>query len=143
MNTPDLAPKNGDFVAYVEELQRRQLRSSVSPVSIGGMASMIKTPALSTIPALATGAAALAANAGAVKSLPIGLFAIGLGLLLIGTLFNGWVILVFLGIVALWQALRVLVRTLRAATQTEKVQAAQSVANPFAAHAQSKKPPVK
>jgi len=142
MNTPDLAPKNGDFVAYIAELERRQLRSSAAPVSIGA-ASMIKTPALSAIPAMATGAAALAANAGAVKSMPVGLFAIGLGLLLIGAMFNGGFILVFLGIVALLQALRVLVRNLRAATQTETVQATQSVANLFAAHAQSKKPPAK
>jgi hypothetical protein len=137
MNTPDLAPKNGDFVAYIEELQKRQLHPAAPP-EIGASAAAragASTPSLSTQRVDTAGA-----QPALIGSLPIGLFAIGIVLLVVGALLKGAIILLFMGIVVLWQAIRVLARNVRNASGVTPSQARQQVANLLAARVQRKKP---
>jgi hypothetical protein len=136
MNTPDQAPKNGDFVAYIEELERRQLIAGTATAHHGMGVQTNKTPPLpATI-----GAQGAASVATAIKTFPIGLIAIGLVLVIAGALFDGGIFLVALGIFLLWQAVRTVIRNARAAAGANKSQAAQQVASILATHAQRKKP---
>jgi len=148
VNTPDLAPKDGDFVAYIEELERRRLRTgAAAPASAPGPmnpTTASKTPTPTVFPSPSTaGSVASTAKTDVVNAIPVGLFAIGLVLLVIGLAFNNSVVLVFLGVVALWQAVRILLRNLRAASATTRTQANQQVADLFASQAQRKKQPLK
>ena len=149
MNTPDLAPKDGDFVAYIEELERRKLRHGAAATgsASGPMnpTAVPKTPASTVFPSpsAASGSAASTAKTDVANAIPIGLFAIGLVLLVIGLASNSSVVLVFFGVVALWQAVRILLRNLRAASATTRTQANQQVADLFASQAQRKKQPLK
>jgi hypothetical protein len=136
MNTPDQAPKDGDFVAYIEELERRQLLAPPPIVHHPTGAQTSKTP---TVP-VATGAQNAETVATAIKAFPVGLIAIGLVLVIAGALFDGGLLLVALGIFLLWQAVRTVIRSARAAAATGKSQAAQQIASVLAAHAQRKKP---
>src|SRR5262245_25492444 len=136
MNTPDQGPKDGDFVAYIEELERRQLLVTPSNQHHTMGAQTNKTP---SIPA-ATGGQLVAPVATAIKAFPVGLIAIGLVLVIAGALFDGGLLLVALGIFVLWQAVRTVIRSARAAAGANQSQAAQQIASVLAAHAQRKKP---
>src|SRR5262249_50804649 len=120
MNTPDNGPKNGDFVAYIEELERRQVKphSVLSPTVDGG-STQAKTGASAGNPP------SVEAITAAMKAAPIGLIAIGLVLVIIGAAFQGGIFLILIGAVVLWQALRSVLRNLQAG---DKSQAAQQVA---------------
>ena len=141
MNTPDLAPKDGDFVAYLEQLERHQLRSSPAAAHAAATAGMNK--ALATLGGSGASPAALTASAATVRSVPIGLVVIGLVLVIAGAAFDGGIFLIALGVVLLWQAARTMVRSARAATEANKSQAVQQLGTLLAAHAQGKKPPAK
>jgi len=141
VNTPDLAPKDGDFVAYLEQLERHQLRSSPSAAHAAASAGMNKT--LSTLGGSGASPAALTASAATVRSVPIGIIAIGLVLVIAGATFDGGIFLIALGVFLLWQAARTMVRSARAAAEANKSQAVQQLGTLLAAHAQGKKPPAK
>jgi predicted lipid-binding transport protein (Tim44 family) len=142
MNTPDFAPKNGDFVAYLEALERQQLRAlpTLPPL---GLNSITKKMAPSATVQTAEAAATLAATAGAVKAVPIGLLVVGLVLVLAGAAIEGGIFLLAIGVLLLWQAARAMIRNARAAVEGNQTQAAQQVANLLAAHTQRKKPQAK
>ena len=144
MNTPDLAPKDGDFVAYIEELERRQLRSSPphATAAPGGVTNR-SAPAGMSPSTAANNNAALAAAAATVKAIPIGLVVIGLVLVIAGAVFQGGILVVLIGVFLLWQAARTVIRNARAAGEVNRSQAAQQVTSLLAAHAQQKKPPAK
>ena len=138
MNMPDQAPKDGDFVAYIEELERRQLRSHQSQASVGPPAGVeeVKPGRVATASA-STPAPAKPATAGAPSS-SIGLIAIGLVLVIAGMLLQGGIFLIAFGIFLLWQALRVFLRDARATAQGNRPQAMQQVARLLSARADRK-----
>jgi len=140
MNTPDQAPKNGDFVAYIAELERRQVRPGAATVPQPGAASPWHKPTPITAATNVPNAASVPAVAAALKAIPVGLAAVGVVLLIAGVMFNGGIFLVALGLVLLWQAGRAALRSARAADDANKSQAAQQVAALLATHAQRKKP---
>lgn len=138
MNTPDLAPKDGDFVAYIEELERQQLLAN-PPASHAATQAAMNKSSIVTRPIVAPAAQSVLAAAGAVKSMPIGLIVIGLVLVIAGTIFQGGIIAIAIGIVLLWQAARTILRAARSATAAEKSQASQQIATLLAGHVQRKK----
>jgi hypothetical protein len=140
MNTPDQGPKDGDFVAYIEQLERRQMRPGTAAAPQPSVASPLHKPMQTTAATSLPNAASLPAVATALKALPVGLAAVGLVLLIAGAMFNGGIFLIALGLVLLWQAGRAALRSARAATDLGKSQAAQQVAALLATHAQRKKP---
>jgi hypothetical protein len=136
MNTPDQGPKDGDFVAYLAELERRQLPPS-QPTGPTGAHPLTAKP--TPILPIAKPVAMAVANAGAIaKSFPVGLVVIALVLVIAGALFDGGIFLIVIGVFLLWQAARVMIRNARAAAPNRS-QAAQQVANLLAAHIQHKK----
>jgi hypothetical protein len=139
MNTPDQAPKDGDFVAYIEELERRKVRSiQPAPQPIADTRG-----AGDQVPPVApTGAPvpdSLAATAAAIQAIPVGLVAIGVVLIVAGALLDGGIFLIAFGLFLLWQAARTALRNMRAAPAAIPSQAAQQVAALLASHAQRKK----
>ena len=139
MNTPDQAPKDGDFVAYIEELERRKVRS-IQPASqpitnTGGVRDQAP-------PVAATGAPvpdSLAATAAAIQTIPVGLVAISVVLIVAGALLEGGIFLIAFGLFLLWQAAQTAIRNMRAAPGANPSQAAQQVTALLASHAQRKK----
>src|SRR5215467_9532509 len=116
MNTIDQGPKDGDFVAYVEELERRQLRANKTPAHApadGDAASAPRVPTAVITEKSAT--VPSAATAAAIKTAPLGLAAIGLVLIIAGILLQGGVFLIAMGIFLLWQAARPIIRAARSA----------------------------
>jgi len=141
MNTPDLAPKDGDFVAYIEELERRQLRANLPHGHAAPSVVTGKSTAAGMSPnTAANNNASLAAAAATVKAIPIGLVAIGLVLVIAGAVFQGGIVVVLIGVALLWQAARTVIRNARTASEGNKAQAAQQVSALLAAHAQQKRP---
>src|SRR5215470_13836325 len=114
MNTPDHAPKNGDFVAYLEDLERRQLRSYQSPIRTVADAEAgvghNKPVAMRTDRA---SPAPLAATTAKVPSASVGVIVIGVLLVIAGALLQGGIFLIAFGIFLLWQALRSMIRDAR------------------------------
>jgi hypothetical protein len=140
VNTPDYAPKNGDFVAYIEELERRQLRSSQSPTRAPTDAEVGLGQVKSAAVMSADGAtpAQLAASAAGVPSASVGVIVIGLLLVIVGALLQGGIFLIVFGIFLLWQALRPIIRDARAATRANRSRAMQQVTTLLSAHAERK-----
>jgi len=139
MNTPDLAPKDGDFVAYIEELERRKVRS-IQPAS--QPITNTRGAGDPAPPVAATGAPvpdSLAATAAAIQTIPVGLVAISVVLIVAGALLEGGIILIAFGLFLLWQAARTAIRNMRAAPGANPSQAAQQVTALLASHAQRKK----
>ena len=154
MNTPDYGPKDGDFVAYLAELERHQMRTQRPPVvpSPGGRVATPSAPASSA----KVGAAALstsmssslspAAAAGAVRSLPVGLVVIGFLLVIAGFAINGGLILALVGIVMLVQAARTVMKAAAQAGTSGNADAtatAQQVAALLSSHVQRSTSPKK
>ncbi|HTT10565.1 MAG TPA: hypothetical protein VMG60_06735 [Burkholderiaceae bacterium] len=138
MNTSDQAPKNGDFVAYIEELERRQLRAHQPSAPAGTPSGVeeIKPDPVAT--ANATTLASGKAVTPGVQSSSVGLIAIGLVLVIAGMLLQGGIFLIAFGIFLLWQALRVIRRNARATAQGTRTQAMQEVARLLSARAERK-----
>jgi hypothetical protein len=142
MNTPDQAPKDGDFVAFVAELERRQLLANPPASHASATASMNRAPAV-TPTGPATTPASLAAAAGAIKTFPLGSLVIGIVLLIAGLAFDGGIFVAAIGVFFLWQAARGILKAARVLADANKSQAAQQVATLLSAHAQRNKPPAK
>jgi hypothetical protein len=146
MNTIDQAPKNGDFVAYIEELERRQLRANraaaqtPSEVRTAQEAAQRRPAAIS---AENPPSVPVATTATAVKTAPLGLAVIGLALIIAGLMLQGGIFLIAMGIFLLWQAARPIIRALRSADAQTRSPAAQEVAALLAAHAERKRLPRK
>lgn len=153
MNTPDQGPKDGDFVAYLAELERRQLHANPSAGATRGSAASPKgavvQAGMPSATGLPTGAVAVpaptsispAAALEIARSIPTGLVVIGLALVVAGLAFNGGVFLVLVGIVMLAQAVRVVLKA--AANSTKVASPAQQVTALLTAHARSKTTPQK
>ena len=142
MNTPDLAPKDGDFVAYIEELERRQLRANPPHGHVApGVGTSKSAPAGMSPSGAANNNASLAAAAATVKAIPIGLVVIGLVLVIAGAVFQGGIFVVLIGVFLLFQAARTVIRNARTTSEVNKSQAAQQITTLLAAHAQQKRPP--
>lgn len=137
MNTPDQAPKNGDFVAYLEELERRHLPPSHPTGPTGAHPGAPKITAAVPVSTSSTAAAAAAA-ATIATSIPVGLVVIGLVLVIAGALFDGGIFVILIGVFLLWQAARAMVRRSRELGPA-KSQAAQQIANLLATRAARKK----
>src|SRR5215471_8329671 len=126
MNTIDQAPKDGDFVAYLEQLERRQLRANQPPAHAPADGETApRMPVALT--AENTTPAPSAATAAAIKTAPLGLAAIGLALIIAGILLQGGVFLIAMGIFLLWQAARPIIRAARSAEEPNRSPAAQQV----------------
>jgi hypothetical protein len=132
MNTPDQTPKDGDFVAYVAELERRQAQSMRTS------GATAPTPGSGAPPP--PGPAAKPDAAAVAKAVPLALAVTGLVLLVIGFVSDGGIFPILIGAFLLWQAVRVAVRSTPAASAGAS-QAAQRVAALLSAHAQRKRPP--
>jgi hypothetical protein len=138
MNTIDQAPKDGDFVAYIEELERRQLRANKTPAHTPAAAeTALSAPA--AVSAEHTTAVPSSATAAAIKTAPLGLAAIGLVLIIAGILLQGGVFLIAMGIFLIWQAARPIIRAARSTETPNRSPAAQQVTALLAAHAERKR----
>ncbi len=122
MNTPDQAPKNGDFVAYLADLERRQLQThrpaGVPPLPASPTKAGAKSPALSR--PVTPGGAALPTTTLSpetaielIRSLPVGLLVVGAVLLIVGLVVKGGGFLVFIGALMLAQAVRVVLKAVK------------------------------
>jgi hypothetical protein len=136
MNVSTGEPKNGDFVAYLAEIERRQLQ---------GVAGAGKTVDAPPAPAAHSGAPAAPKAVSAGPAAPrqarvLALAAIGIALLIAGLLVDGGIIFVLVGVFMLWQALRTLVRGLRA-DDSGRRQAAERIAALLAGRTQRRGPP--
>jgi hypothetical protein len=136
MNTPDQGPKDGDFVAYLEELERHQLRRH-------GPASGTPGPAAGNNTIQRAGAVSPASVFGTVGAIPVGLVAIGLAFVIAGVVFNGGFILVVIGILLLAQAVRTTFKAAAVIAKERLAQPAQQMTALLTAHARGKSPPVK
>lgn len=134
----DQAPKDGDFVAYIEELERRQLRANQSPTHAPAEADTVQRLPRAMI-AGNMASTPSAATAAAIKNAPLGLAAIGLVLIVAGILLQGGVFLIAMGIFLLWQAVRPIIRAARNANEPTRSPAAQQVTALLAAHAERKR----
>ncbi|HUL66456.1 MAG TPA: hypothetical protein VLW55_17795 [Burkholderiaceae bacterium] len=138
MNTIDQGPKDGDFVAYIEELERRQLHANQTPAHAPtGADTAQRLPA--AVSAENTTSIPSAATVAAIKTAPLGLAAIGLVLIVAGILLQGGVFLIAMGIFLLWQAARPIIRAARRVDAPNPSPAAQQVAALLAAHAERKR----
>jgi hypothetical protein len=150
MNTPDQAPKDGDFVAYLAELERRQMqanRTAAAAAPAQGALSA-KAGAVMTRPVSPSGAsgsantvslpAAISPERAAeiVRSLPVGLVIVGLVLLVAGLTVDGGGFLVLIGVLMLAQAVRAVLKAAKERARTPS----QQVSALLAAHAQRKTP---
>jgi len=140
MNTPDQAPKNGDFVAYIEELERRQVRSHQSSTRAPTEAEVGVGQGRPPAQMSADGATPppLAATAPTLPSASIGVIVIGVLLVIAGVLLQGGIFLIAFGIFLVWQALRPIIRDARATTRAGQSRAMQQVATLLSSQAQRK-----
>jgi hypothetical protein len=136
MNTSTGEPKNGDFVAYLAEIERRQLQGAA------GAAKTVDTPpAPDTHPGAPAASKAVSAGPAAVPQAKVlWLAVIGIALLIVGLLVDGGIIFVLAGVFVLWQALRTLVRGLRA-DDSGRRQAAERIAALLAGQSRRRGPP--
>jgi hypothetical protein len=135
MNTPDQGPKDGDFVAYLEELERHQLRTHRPASATPGLAASNTTHR--------AGAVSPASAFGSVGAIPVGLVAIGLAFVVAGVVFNGGFILVVIGVLLLAQAVRTTLKAAAVMAKERLAQPAQQMTALLTAHARGKSPPVK
>lgn len=134
-------PPNGDFVAYVEKIEREQLARAMQPhklphLSAGGKV-VTDTPADGTSTALAANEAqrvlqVLSDQRRAPVGPVIGAF-IGAALIVLGLMAEGGIFLVLIGAVLLWHNLR----KLRRAGSAARATAAQRVDQAFGGSASS------
>ena len=146
MNTIDQAPKDGDFVAYIEELERRQLRAHRAPAQTPSEVHAAKEAAErrpAGMPAENPPSVAVATTATAVKTAPLGLAVIGVALIIAGLMLQGGIFLIAMGIFVLWQAVRPIIRAMRSGDVPNRSPAAQQVTALLAAHAERKRLPRK
>ena len=146
MNTPDQAPKNGDFVAYIEELERRQqLRSHQSQTGAATGTEFAAGQEKPRTPMSAKSAtpAPLALSVPKVPSASVGVILIGVVLVIAGALLQGGIFLIAFGIFLLWQALRSMIRDARDATRPNRSQAMQQIATLLSTQAERKDRPRK
>lgn len=134
MNTPDGAPKNGDFVAYLAELEARQLRT-YRPHVMG--ADPHQPAAISGPTAGAPAAARIGVDAA--KAVPVGLAIVGFAFLIAGLAAHGGLFLVLIGVFLIWQAVRTGLRS-ATADRRAKGEAAGGIAALLATRAQRNKP---
>lgn len=143
MNTPDQAPKNGDFVAYLAELERRQAHASrptIPAAQVGkgtGKASTPTVPSITTPSTATSGPVTISPEAAlaVVRSLPLGLVVVGLVLLIVGLAINGGGFLALVGVVMLVQA----VRSVLKAAKDQSSSPGQQIAALLTSHVQNKK----
>lgn len=151
MNTPDQSPKDGDFVAYLEELERHQLRaaqpsagatrgSAASPKGAVVQAGLPTPTGLTSTTAHAAPAAAIPAAAALqiARAVPTGLVIIGVALVVAGLAFDGGIFLVLIGLVLLAQAVRAVLKAVANAAKADTVSPVQQVTALLTAHAKSK-----
>jgi hypothetical protein len=158
MNTPDYGPKDGDFVAYLAELERQQVithRALAGAIGLATAKGPVSPAVRTTTPmAGATARAAVSfpsvpsaplspvATAEIVRSIPVGLLIVGLVLVVAGMAFNGGIFLVVIGVVMLAQAVRTVLKAAAQAATTAKPSAtpARQVAAVLSAHVQRNSP---
>jgi hypothetical protein len=154
MNTPDQGPKDGDFVAYLAELERHQLQAQPwagatrGPGSAKGVATQAAAahaaPAASPAPSVSTAPLTSISPAAAmdlVRSIPTGLVIIGVVFVVAGLAFNAGFVFLLIGLGMLALAVRTVLKA--AATTTRTASPAQQVTALLSAHARSKTPPQK
>jgi len=137
MNTPDDTPKDGDYVAYLAELEKRQLQTHAQRLPDLAAASSQNEPADIARVGPKRSATALGASS-ASRIAPVGLAIIGFAFLIAGFASDGGIFLILIGVFLIWQAARAAVRKARAAEPGRSV-AAERIATLLAAHAQRKK----
>lgn len=121
MNTPDYGPKNGDFVAYLADLERQQALVH-GPAQMGSATKNAPTqsrpPSAPVAPAATPSAGAIANPLDIVRAIPLGLVIIGVTLVIAGIAFNGGFILVIIGLVMLASAVRQALKAVAAGPAT-------------------------
>lgn len=150
MNTPDYSPKDGDFVAYLAELERQQLRAH-APAPMGNATKGAPTAGrpLSTpmAPPAALGTAqrppvptagAIANPLDLVRAMPVGLMMVGVVLVIAGLGFKGGFILIMIGLVMLASAVRQALKSIGAPPASHGTTPAQQVTALLKAAAQQK-----
>lgn len=135
-------PRDGDFVAYVEQIEREQLARALAPHSLSGPSAADVVARSQQSAAGSTRLNAAEAQrvlqklqqAGATgRSTPRGALigaAIGVALIAFGLLAEGGTVLVLIGIVLLWHSFGKLRAAVRAATAAPS-NAAQQIARGF------------
>ncbi len=148
MNTPDYTPKNGDFVAYLEELERAQAQAHATapmgnatkgaPTAGRPFSSPITPAGVTATQAVTVPGAPVADPLDLVRSLPLGLVIVGVALVLAGAAFKGGVILVLIGLLMLASAIRQAVKSVLASARSASATPAQQIATILKAAGQQK-----